>query len=274
MKKRIFAAILAAAMTFAAVPALLPAGNVSVSAAETEKLAAPKTLKVSAKTDTTVTLKWSKVSGADKYAVYRYDGDKKKYVKVKNVSKTTYTVTGLEPDTKYSFKVAALVKGADGTYAAQTKSKAKSVTTDEYPPFAAPKYGMKRKAALKSMGNGFMKTESRNGEEVYMKNVTYNGRDAVCMLMFYDDDTIRGVVLTYNGVSRKEYNAITAAYDEEYGAPYSEYGEGGASSKMWIAVGKENRGVMVVYDTESQSIMETFVYVYGEGKNPADAIAA
>lgn len=113
MRKRFFAAILAAAMTLSAAPIILPATNITVSAAKEEKLAAPKTLKVSAKTDTTVTLKWSKVVGADKYAVYRYDEDTEKYVKIKNVSKTTYKVTGLEPDTKYLFKVAGACQGKE-----------------------------------------------------------------------------------------------------------------------------------------------------------------
>ncbi|MCM1334514.1 MAG: fibronectin type III domain-containing protein [Bacteroides sp.] len=130
MKKRIFAAILAAAMMLTAAPTVLPAANIAVSAAKEEKLAAPKTLKVSSKTETTVTLKWSKVTGADKYAIYQYDKDAEKYVKIKSVSKTTYKITGLDPNTKYSFKVAALVKGNNGKYTVQTKSKAKSVTTN------------------------------------------------------------------------------------------------------------------------------------------------
>lgn len=264
MKKQVFAAILAAAMTFSAVPTLLPAADISASAASSEKLAAPKTLKASAKTDTTVTLKWSKVTGADKYAVYRYDSDTKKYVKVKNVSKTSYTVTGLDPDTKYSFKVAALVKGKDGKYTAQTKSKAKSVTTAEYPSFAMPKYGAKKSAVMKSMGNGFTKIAAEGGD-TYMKNVIYDGKEAICMLMFYDDDRIRGINLIYNDVSRKEYNQLTAAYDEKYGAPYNEYGEAGTSVKIWVAVGKESMGVMVAYDTQSEQIMETYAYVYEIG---------
>ncbi|MCM1334967.1 MAG: hypothetical protein NC084_10485 [Bacteroides sp.] len=57
MKKRILAAVLAIFMTVAAVPEILPAASVTVSAASSKKLAAPQNLKVSKKTDTSVTLK-------------------------------------------------------------------------------------------------------------------------------------------------------------------------------------------------------------------------
>ena len=278
MKKRFFAAILAAAMAFSAVPTLLPAANISVSAAKSEKLPAPESLKVSKKTDSSVTLKWSKVEGADKYAVYQYNSKTKKYVKIKSVSKTSCTVADLDSDTKYQFKVAALVKGKDGKYTAQTLSEAKSVTTAEYPSFVMPKYGAKRSDALKSMGkNNFVKIKTDDGD-TYTANVMYSGKEALCMLMFNEDNTIKGFVLMYDGVSRKAYNKLVDQYDEKYGAPVSEYGDSGVSTKMWTYIDpkkKEASGVMVVYDTESQSIMETFAYAYGSGVDSVfDGVAA
>lgn len=278
MKKRIFAAILAAAMTFSAVPTLLPAAQITVSAASSKKLDAPKNLKVSKKTDSSVTLKWSKVEGADKYAVYRYDSKTKKYVKIKSVSKTSYTVTGLDSGTKYQFKVAALVKGKDGKYTAQTQSEAKSVTTAEYPSFVMPKYGAKKSDTLKSMGkNNFVKITTDDGD-TYTANVMYNGKEALCMLIFNEDNTVKGYVLMYDGVSRKAYNKLVDEFDEKYGTPVSEYGDSSASTKMWTHIDlkkKEATGIMLVYDTESQSIMEAFAYAYGSGVGSVfDGVAA
>lgn len=275
MKKRILAAILAAAMTFSAVPTLLPAADISVCAAKEEKLSAPKNLKVSKKTDSSVTLKWSKVEGADKYAVYRYDNQSKKYVKAGNTSKTSYTVTGLDSDTKYSFKVAALVKGKDGKYAAQTKSGAKSVRTAEYPAFVAPKRGAKKDSVLKSMGNRFIKSPASGdkGEQAYVGAALYQGKTAICTLVFNEKDQIFGYVLTYNAGSKKEYNKICDGYDEKYGDPISEVADTEGISSMWMYTdAKKNAlgGLIAVYDAKTNEVTETFAYVYDSG----DGIAA
>ncbi|MCM1579096.1 MAG: fibronectin type III domain-containing protein [Ruminococcus sp.] len=52
-------------------------------------------------TATSVTLKWDAVAGADAYRIYRYNGNTKKYVKVKNVAGNSCTLTGLSKATKY-----------------------------------------------------------------------------------------------------------------------------------------------------------------------------
>lgn len=65
-----------------------------------------KNLKSTAKSDTTVSLSWSKVSGADKYEVHAYkDG---KWSKVKTISGTSYTIKDLKAHTAYKFRVKAL----------------------------------------------------------------------------------------------------------------------------------------------------------------------
>lgn len=251
-------------MTATAAPSILPAASITVSAASSKKLAAPKSLKVSKKTNSSVTLKWSKVEGADKYAVYQYNSKTKKYVKIKSVSKTTYTVKGLDSGTKYQFKVAALVKGKDGKYAEQTKSDAKSVKTEEYPAFVAPKYGTMKSDALNSMGNNFVKIATDEGD-TYTSNVTYNGKEVLCMLMFNDDDTIKGYVLMYRDASREDFNKLADRYEKKYGQPEEEYGNSAGSTKMWAYIDpnkKEASGAIVIYDAEAKTIMETIAYVY------------
>ncbi len=85
------------------------------------KFAAPKSLKASDKTDSTVTLTWKKVSGATGYAVEQYKGGKWKQI---GTSKTTsYTVKKLSGNTSYKFRVRAYVKiGKKNHYSAYTSS--------------------------------------------------------------------------------------------------------------------------------------------------------
>lgn len=63
--------------------------------------------KSTARTDTSITLAWSKVTGATGYRVYRYDTATKKYVAVKTLTGTSFTVSGLKGGTDYKFKINA-----------------------------------------------------------------------------------------------------------------------------------------------------------------------
>ncbi|MCH5193474.1 MAG: leucine-rich repeat protein [Oscillospiraceae bacterium] len=99
----------------------------SSSSSSGSKLAAPTGFKAS-KSQTKITLSWGAVEGADAYKVYMYNEKTGKYESYKNVANAKCTISGLKKGTKYKFKVAALVK-KDGKYAAQTASKAVSVTT-------------------------------------------------------------------------------------------------------------------------------------------------
>ncbi len=69
-------------------------------------LGTTSSLKSSA-TSSTMTLTWSKVSGAEKYQVRQYTGGKWKTVAT--TSKTTYKVSKLKANTKYKFSVRAVV---------------------------------------------------------------------------------------------------------------------------------------------------------------------
>ncbi|MFF5256525.1 chitinase [Streptomyces leeuwenhoekii] len=64
--------------------------------------APPAGLTAGSLTPTGVTLAWQPVTGADGYAVYR-DG-----VRIRTVTGTSAVITGLEPETAYSFQVTAL----------------------------------------------------------------------------------------------------------------------------------------------------------------------
>lgn len=62
-------------------------------------------LRVSSKTKTSITLKWSSVKRADKYQVYRYDKSTGEWKRLITTSKTSYTAKGLSSGTSYKFKV-------------------------------------------------------------------------------------------------------------------------------------------------------------------------
>ncbi len=54
-----------------------------------------------------IKLSWSKVPGAAKYAVYRYNASTKKYDRIKNVTTNTYTDTGLTVGKSYTYVIRA-----------------------------------------------------------------------------------------------------------------------------------------------------------------------
>lgn len=62
---------------------------------------------VSASTATTATLKWNKVSGASRYAIYKYSSSSKKWSIVKTTTGTSYKLTGLSAGTTYKYRVRA-----------------------------------------------------------------------------------------------------------------------------------------------------------------------
>ena len=70
-------------------------------------------VKVSAKTNNSVTLSWKAVKGATGYQVYIYSASKGKYVRKTAVTGTSAKITGRKAGTEYKFKVRAYFK-ADG----------------------------------------------------------------------------------------------------------------------------------------------------------------
>lgn len=72
-------------------------------------------LKSTAQTTSSITLTWSKVTGATGYDVYKYNSSIKKYEKIKSVTANSYKATSLKDNTTYKFKVRAYTKTADGT---------------------------------------------------------------------------------------------------------------------------------------------------------------
>ncbi len=94
-----------------------------------EKSATPVLAKASLKSVaragySSIQVKWSKVSGAAGYHIYRYDSKTKKWKYIKNIksgSTVSYTNTGLKTGTKYTYKVRAYRGSSYGSFSS-TKS--------------------------------------------------------------------------------------------------------------------------------------------------------
>lgn len=88
-----------------------------------------KNVKVVSTGEKSVKLTWKKVTGADSYAVYRYDGTSKKWKRIKTVKTASYTDSGLTRAKGYSYKVKAIKKASGKEYISADYSKiAKAVT--------------------------------------------------------------------------------------------------------------------------------------------------
>lgn len=142
---------------------------------------APKaTTGVKAKTQTTssITLTWTKTTGATGYRVYQYSPGKGKYVvkaSVKDV--TTYKVSGLKAGTTYKFKIKPYVKNDDGTVIWGSASSALSTATKPSTPTV--------KSVTSSSGKATLSWNNISGESGYQvyystsKNGTYKKMKSV-----------------------------------------------------------------------------------------------
>lgn len=82
-----------------------------------------KNLKATKKTEKSVDLSWSAVSGAAKYDIYILKEGK--WTKAKTVEGTSYTVSSLKLHTEYSFKVRAVSSGVNGDFSDVVKVRTK-----------------------------------------------------------------------------------------------------------------------------------------------------
>lgn len=90
-------------------------------------LASPTGFSASISSDK-ITLKWFGVNDAELYYIYMYNPKTGLYEKCGSSKITEYTIKGLEPNTKYKFKVSA-AKKTDGKYKTGTKSQSVSFST-------------------------------------------------------------------------------------------------------------------------------------------------
>jgi len=112
-------------------------------------------------TTTSVTISWSKVAGAKGYRVYKYDTKTKKWVKVADTTKTTYTVKKLKAGTSYKYAVKAYTKSGNTTYWSASYAQLSTATKPATPTLKAT--AGKKQAAL-----SWNKISGASGYVVYM----------------------------------------------------------------------------------------------------------
>lgn len=128
---------------------------------------APASIKVTASKKASVSIKWSKVSGASGYEVWRANSAKGKYSKIKTVkngSTTSYTNTKLKAG-RYYYKVRAYKTSAGGNiYSPFTKyagSTVKVMDIMKYLPPLNPSYVGKYSTIINKIGGMTKKSNSR-----------------------------------------------------------------------------------------------------------------
>lgn len=218
--------------------------SVTTPAKPSSKLAAPTGLTASAKAEKTITLKWNKVSGASAYRVYKYDSSTGKFVKYKNVSKTTCKVSGLSAGTSYRFMVAALVKKngkyqeqtRSGEYTVSTNKKTTSTTTDgkDVKPgkWNTPKLGDSMSTVLKNCGIGYYTIDkdkyTTSGKRVV--GVAFSGSMEMTVGLYFNSDgqlyeymlvmpSTYSIFQTVLSDTKSEYN-----YDYDYSGGFYFFG--------------------------------------------------
>ena len=141
-------------------------------------IAPKRTTGVKAKTQTTssITLTWTKTTGATGYRVYQYSPSKGEYVLKKSIKgTTTYKVTGLKAGTTYKFKIKPYVKSDDGTVIWGSASSVLSTATKPSTPTVKSVTASSGKATLSwnniSGESGYYST-SKNGTYKKMKSVS------------------------------------------------------------------------------------------------------
>jgi len=112
-------------------------------------------------TTTSVTLSWSKVAGAKGYRVYKYDTKAKKWVKVADTTKTTYTIKKLKAGTSYKYAVKAYAAVSKTTYWSASYAQLSTATKPATPTLKAT--AGKKQAAL-----SWNKVSGASGYVVYM----------------------------------------------------------------------------------------------------------
>ena len=110
----------------AALTVVITAFALIVPASAADKLPAPKTITATAKSESSVKVKWSAVTGADRYYVL-YSTDGKTYKTYGHTTKTSVTVKKLSTGVKYRFRVQA-AQVVDGKVIKGEYSKAAKVT--------------------------------------------------------------------------------------------------------------------------------------------------
>lgn len=108
---------------------------------------APKTAKMSGCSASSVTLKWSKVTGASGYTIYLKKGNK--YKKVASTKKTSYKISKLSAGKDYQYKIHAYVKVGSKNYESKAFTYVNAGTLPKAPAISSVKSKYSKSAVVK-----------------------------------------------------------------------------------------------------------------------------
>lgn len=211
---------------------------------------APGNVKAEITSDTSIKLSWTSAYGASAYRIYMYDSDTKRYETVESVMALTYTVKGLDPGTKYKFKVASL-SYKSGTYSvlatsdvvtAKTTSITRTASRDSYiDDFFYPRAGSTKSNILRNFGisNYKKSTESQDktnerlyGMTTYVGNIYFNGYKSTIYVSFNSSDRLCAFEI-YSYMSYSDYqNNVYSAFDY-FGKGYRRYTISSTTGYEW-----------------------------------------
>ena len=173
-------------------------------------------LKVSSTGEKSVKLSWKKVTGADSYAIYRYDNTSKKWQRIKTVKAVSFTDSGLARAKGYSYKVKAVKKSGGKEYISASYSKAvEAVTKPAKASCTAKSAGSGSiEVSWKAVGgaSGYEIYSSSNGSD-YVKSAKVGGSHKSAIVSGFEPYSLRMVkVRAYKTVNGKtSYGAFSQA---------------------------------------------------------------
>lgn len=213
---------------------------------------APGNLKAET-TDTSVKLTWTSAYGASAYRIFIYDEDTRRYETVESVMRLTYTVTGLDPGTKYKFKVASL-SYKSGSYSilatsepitAKTTSIHRSTTTDHnnwyIDDFFFPRAGATKSNVLKNFGiRNYRKSSDANDQKnerlygitTYVGDIYFNGHSSIIYVSFNDNNRLCSFEI-YAYMSYSDYLSCVYSAIDSFGKSYSRYTISSSTGYEW-----------------------------------------
>ena len=168
-------------------------------------LAAP-VVSVKNNVSTSITVSWGKVSGAEKYYVYRKAGSAKSWTRVKTTTSTSYTDKDVKNGTAYKY----MVKAVDGSILSGGNSEGEFIRRLAAPKASSvtsSKSGISFKWSKVSGVSGYY-VYRKTGSGSYTKIATVKGSTNVS---YFDKSAEKGKTYTY--MVKAYYGSSTSAYN-------------------------------------------------------------
>jgi O-glycosyl hydrolase len=188
-------------------------GSFPISAYAAVKAPSKPTSVSASSTDSTVTVKWEKVSGATGYTIYSYNSSSKKYSKVASTKNVSYKISKLKAGTTYVYAVKAYKTVSKKNYYSSYSSKV-TIST-----LLSKVTGLKRTASkTDSISISWSKVNGATGYTVYSYNTSskkYTKVASTSKLTYKVDNLKSGTTYVYSVKAYRTVNKKTY-YSTDY----------------------------------------------------------